>query len=331
MVTLIKNRKYLLFLGIFIIGLLALFLTMTVLSAAPNASSTKTQSFVVNLKATQPDSIAKLQSQGFIKNSGIFRLVLRLKGNKAIEAGGYFLSKNMSMWQVADTLFLEPEMKWVVIPEGLRKEEIGERLQKTLQWSDQDLADWNEKYTAMKFDYLEGVYFPDTYLIPVADKPVEVVKRFSNHFNEVFAPYFAKFAQKGMLWTTGLRFASLIQREAASKNDMPLIAGILWNRLDQKMKLEIDATVQYARGNTGSGWWAPIKASDITDIDSPYNTYIHEGLPPHPICNPGLEAIDAVLNPETTDCLYYLHDANRQIHCAKTLEEHQANIERYLK
>ncbi|MFH1565593.1 MAG: endolytic transglycosylase MltG [bacterium] len=112
---------------------------------------------------------------------------------------------------------------------------------------------------------------------------------------------------------------------------MPLIAGILWNRLLKEMKLEIDATVQYARGKTEKGWWTPIKASDITEIDSPYNTYKYKGLPPHPISNPGINAIEAVLNPIETDCLYYLHDDNREIHCAKTFEEHKANIEKYLK
>jgi UPF0755 protein len=109
---------------------------------------------------------------------------------------------------------------------------------------------------------------------------------------------------------------------------MPLIAGILWNLLLQNMKLQIDATVQYARGNTGSGWWAPITHADES-IDSPYNTYLHTGLPPHPISNPGLEAIDAVLNPKTTTCMYYLHDKNGMIHCSATYGGQLANIRMY--
>ena len=132
------------------------------------------------------------------------------------------------------------------------------------------------------------------------------------------------------MWTTGLRLASVVQREAAGKEDMPLVAGILWNRLLKGMKLEVDSTVQYARGKTDKCWWAPIKPGDITEIDSPYNTYKYKGLPPHPIDNPGIDAIEAVLNPTETDCLYYLHDNNGQIHCAKTYEEHKANIEKYL-
>ena len=76
-------------------------------------------------------------------------------------------------------------------------------------------------------------------------------------------------------------------------------------------------------------WWTSIEVVD-KQIDSKYNTYLYEGLPIHPICNPGIDAIDAVLNSAETECLYYLHDSNKQIHCAKTYEEHQENIEKYL-
>jgi UPF0755 protein len=89
--------------------------------------------------------------------------------------------------------------------------------------------------------------------------------------------------------------------------------------------------VQYARGKADDGWWAPISADDIKKIDSPYNTYQNSGLPPYPISEPGIDAILAVLNPSQTDCLYYLHDKDRQIHCAKTYEEHEANIDQYLR
>ena len=87
-----------------------------------------------------------------------------------------------------------------------------------------------------------------------------------------------------------------------------------------------------ANGNyiSQGSWWSPIKPAD-EKIDSPYNTYLNAGLPPHPIDNPGLEAIDATLNSTTTDCLYYLHDSSGQIHCAATYQEHEANIEKYLK
>src|SRR3990167_7529004 len=156
----------------------------------------------------------------------------------------------MDAWKLAHTVTSEPTMKWITIPEGLRKEEIGERLAKALHWSDEEMDKWNKTYTAMQFDYVEGVYFPDTYLIPVNENGLDTANRMINRFNERFAGYPEKFSEQDIKWTTALKIASIVQREAAGKEDMPLIAGILWNRLLKDQSLEIDATVQYARGKT---------------------------------------------------------------------------------
>ncbi|EKE20468.1 MAG: hypothetical protein ACD_7C00567G0003 [uncultured bacterium] len=287
--------------------------------------------FIVGKKQTIEQTLDKLKDQGFIKNKKAFELILNIKKIEGdIEPGGYRVSKNMNVWKVVQKIYSAPDMKWVTIPEGYRKEQIGEVLAETLSWSEEELEKWNTVYTKMNVDYIEGTYFPDTYLIPINENGLDVAKRMTRRFDEQFAPYIKEFAEQNILWTTGLKLASIIQREAGSKSDMPMIAGIIWNRLNQEMNLEIDATVQYARGKTEGGWWAPIKSEDIDNIDSPYNTYKYAGLPPHPIANPGLDAIDAVLHPEETECLFYLHDNNRQIHCAKTYEEHKENIEKYL-
>ena len=331
MLNLLKNKTILIAGGGLLFIGVGLFLASHLFFGAPQPKVEKVELFIIAPQTNEPGIITKLSEQGLIKNPWVFNVALTIKGkHTAIEPGGYYLSKGMDAWQIIDRLRLGPEMKWVVIPEGLRKEEIGEILADTFDWSQQDIDDWNEKYTRMKYDEVEGVYFPDTYLIPTVEKNFEVAQRLINRFNEKFAPYLDKFAEQDIMWTTGLRLASVIQREAAGKADMPLIAGILWNRLNEDMKLEVDATVQYARGKTEAGWWAPIKVAD-KEIDSPYNTYRYKGIPPHPIANPGLDAIEAVLNPQETDCLYYLHDNNKQIHCAKTYEEHEANIETYLK
>lgn len=224
----------------------------------------------------------------------------------------------------------KPYMKWVVIPPGLRKEEIATLLTTALGWTTKQKTEWITKSTTTKPEYIEGVYAPDTYLIPVGEKPSVVATRLIAKFNEGFAPYLPEFTAKNIKWTSALTLASIVQREAANVADMPLIAGILWNRLNQNMMLDVDATLQYIRGNTGNGWWAPISIAD-KQIDSPFNTYEHTGLPPHPISNPSLDAINAVLNPATTDCLYYLHDGNHVTHCATTYAEHQTNIQLYLK
>jgi len=324
-----KKKKWGIVIGLSTIVIAGLFVTYRLFFNAPQ-SQEENVIFIVNRNQTEIQTMDKLKNQGLIRNKIAFKVALFFK-HKQIEAGGYTLSKNMSVWQVADRLTNAPQMEWVVIPEGLRKEQIGELLTKTFNWSDDELNKWNTVYTKMRIDYIEGTYFPDTYLIPVDEDGLHIANRMTRRFDEQFAPYIGQFALQNIKWTTGLKLASIIQREAGGKNDIPLIAGILWNRLNQNMNLEIDATVQYARGNTGAGWWAPITADDIKNIDSPYNTYKYKGLPPTPIGNPGINAIEAVLNPEATDCLYYLHDSNRQIHCAKTFEEHKANIEQYLK
>jgi UPF0755 protein len=323
-----KQSKFGIIIGLALVAIAGLFIVSRVFFNAPQTEEEK-KVFIVNRNQTETQTLDKLKTQGLIRNKTALKIVLFFK-HKQVEAGGYTLSKNMSVWQVADRLTNSPDMKWVVIPEGLRKEQIGEILAKTFHWSDDELGKWNTVYTKMRIDSIEGTYFPDTYLIPVDENGLDMANRMTRRFDEKFTPYVSQFAQKNILWTTGLKLASIIQREAGGKDDMPLIAGILWNRLDQNMNLEIDATIQYARGNTGAGWWAPITADDIKNIDSPYNTYKYKGLPPHPIDNPGLDAIDAVLHPTETDCLYYLHDNNRQIHCAKTYDEHKANIEQYL-
>lgn len=289
----------------------------------PGAESER---FVIPLNADE-SATSLLKSQGFIKNTLAFNIAFALRGGT--EPGGYRISKSQSPWQIAGVLSREPYMKWVVIPEGLRKEEIAELLAETLNWPETEKEKWINTYTTMEYDYVEGVYFPDTYLIPVEEPPLEVAKRLRARFEEKFAPLAEEAVAENIKWITLLKLASLVQREASGKEDMPLISGILWNRLLQDMRLEVDATLQYARGNEGSGWWASITPAE-KQIDSPYNTYRHTGLPPHPIANPGLSAMEAALRPASTTCLYYLHDRSGEIHCSETYEGHQKNIEEYL-
>jgi len=328
-------KKWWFWAGVILFVLVISFLVVfQLLFGAPQRRIRETEAgiFTVGLQASQEQVIENLSEQKYIRSSLGFGIALSRTG-KSIEPGAYHLNKNMNAWEMAKTLTSVPYMKWVVIPEGLRKEEIGERLADVLGWDEKQLHDWTYTYTAMDYDHLEGVYFPDTYLIPVEESGLDVANRLRRRFDEEFAPYMTKFLKQDVKWTTALKIASIVQREAAGKEDMPLIAGILWNRLLKDMKLEVDATVQYARDDRDdltTGFWKPITPAD-KEIDSKYNTYKYAGLPPFPISNPGLDAIDAVLNSAETNCLYYLHDSNRQIHCAKTYQEHLANIEKYLK
>jgi len=278
---------------------------------------------VVRLTTTEEELIPKLKEQGYIRSEWAFNFVLKRKGWQGkIEPGGYKVSKGMNAWELADTLVNHPYQKWVVIPEGLRKEEIGERMQEKLSWTESTKKEFvaNSK---------EGYLFPDTYLLNLDYTGREVARRMQNKFNEEVTDLFKEAKENNVRNDTLIVLASLVQREAASEKEMPLIAGIIWNRWLQDMKFEIDATVQYALGEPGN-WWRPVTPEEYK-IESPYNTYLHKGRPPAPICNPGLAAIDAVINSEDSEYLYYLHDSEGQIHLAKTYEEHLENIEKYLK
>jgi len=203
-------------------------------------------------------------------------------------------------------------------------------LAEALGWNKEKLEKWSTVYTNSKPEYIEGVYYPDTYLIPVDESGDQIAKRLINRFNEKFAPYAEKYIAANIRWVTGLKIASLIAREAAGLNDMKLISGIIWNRLDKGMPLQIDATMQYTLGKNREGkWWGSI-VLDEKQNDSPYNSYLHKGLPPTPICSPNIDYIEAALNLEETDCIFYLHDNFKQIHCTETYEEHLKNIKKYL-
>jgi UPF0755 protein len=357
------NKKIIIGAGIVLaVVLVGIFLTLNPFGAP--GTGNEAQRFVVPLGTSQSDAIAKLENEGHIKSVWAFNLV----HSADIEPGAYRLTPNMSAFAVSRILSQEPYMKWVVVPEGLRKEQIAELIGDTLGWTVQQKSSWVNTYTSTTFDEVEGVYFPDTYLIPVDESLEAVADRFRVRFNEAFAPYLNEATEQNIRWPTLLKIASLVQREAAGKDDMPLIAGVLWNRLLNDQKLDIDATVQYARDTRLAykddpcedpesyarnpendlcfnpemlqpsveyrgieNWWAQIGGSDTRNIDSLYNTYLYTGLPPHPIANPGIAAIEAVLYPEETDCFYYLHDSEGIIHCSATYAEHQTNIDTYLK
>jgi UPF0755 protein len=308
------------------------FLVYRVFFSAPPVAEGEPRRFVVSLSEEGNSVMPRLLAEDFAINDRGLRFALRVRGCvvDTIAPGAYRVGKTMNAFRLAGILCGEPYMKWVVIPEGYRKEEIADVLARQLGWDAETVARWIAVDTAIDADYVEGVYFPDTYLIPTSETSSEVAERMRARFNERFAPLAPEVAKQNIKWTTLLKVASLVQREAAGKSDMPLIAGVIWNRLLNDQRLEIDTTLQYMKGNAKDGWWPRVTPEDKA-IDSPYNTYRYSGLPPRPIANPGYAAIEAALFPEATECFFYLHDPEGNIHCAKDYEGHKANIEEYLR
>lgn len=274
--------------------------------------------------------ISQLKKSGFIRSERGFNFVLSFRGwHGKIKPGGYKISKSMNAYVIASIMAGEPYMRWVTIQEGLRKEEIADIYTELLGWDETDRKNFlAARMAQMPLD--DGYYFPDTYLVSIDETGEKVAQRMYATFNEKFQPFASEALKQNVKHTTVVKLASIVEREAAGKRDMSIIAGVLWNRLEEKMPLGVDATIQYARGDAGKGWWAGICSAD-KKLESPFNTYKNVGLPPSAISNPGTAAINAVLHPAKTTALYYLHDSSKQIHVAMTYDQHLANIEKYLR
>ena len=286
--------------------------------------------FVVNPGSNIADVVDNLSATGMVRSSWALRIALTADttGRAALRPGGYSIGKNMDAWTIAKVLTDPPALSFVTFPPGIRKEQMGDILAESLGWSNEQKQEWNTVATVPDPAFVEGVYYPDTYLIPSDQAPSQIAARMRGRFTDMFAPYAAEAQRQGIAWTKVLTLASIVDRESA-KNDKALVAGILWNRLATGMKLQADATLQYAKGKEGNWWPRPLSSDKY--LVSPFNTYQHTGLPPHPIDNPSLASINAVLHPDSTNCLFYLHDTGHQIHCSLTYTGQVKNVNTYLR
>lgn len=221
-----------------------------------------------------------------------------------------------------------PDVKIVKVYAGLRKEQVAEVVGDKLYWNDQKKEDFVNSHLALKLPEIEGKLFPKTYLISKNESPEAVAEIMLSEYEKQVDKINKNKKVDIINKETALKIASLIQREAAGKEDMALISGIIWNRIWSGMKLQIDATLQYAKGNEEEGWWQLVYPED-KKIKSEYNTYLNKGLPPQAISNPSKDAIYAAYHPAKTDCIFYLHDKEKKIHCSKTYEDHKELIKKY--
>lgn len=270
------------------------------------------------LKGESISSIGqKLADSRFIKNPFLFKMYVKInKLEKKIQAGSFSLSPSLKMTEIAESLTKGSFDAWVTLPEGLRKEEIAELLSLNFKINKKEFIE-NSR---------EGYLFPDTYLIPKNYSVPEIIKLMEDNWKEKISNLIRQPTEKELI------LASIIEREALHDVDRPLISGIFQNRINNGWALEADATVQYALGFQVSSkkWWKKNLTLDDLNYNSPYNTRKFTSFPPGPICNPGIKSIAAALSPVPTDYWFYLSDNNGITHFARTLEEHNLNIKRYL-
>lgn len=292
-----------------------------------NKDDTSKKLIIIKQGSTVDEIANTLFLEKLIRNRIVFYVVVKQLGiERELQAGDFELSPSMDAYEMAKALTKGSIDVWVTIQEGLRKEEVAEIVSKELP-----------NFSAAEFVNIaeEGYLFPDTYLIPRSADAEKVAEILKSTFDQKIKSELdaTKLAKLGLTEKEVITLASLVEREAALPEDRQPIASIFLRRLNEPMRLQVDATVQYALGydRTEKSWWKKGLTFEDLKIESPYNTYVADGIPPGPICNPGLASIKAVLdaNPKTP-YLYYVNDIYGKLHYARTLEEHNKNVERYV-
>ncbi len=298
-------------------------------------------------KGESSDSIAtNLVEAGLIDDEMLFKLYLKRTGKAAnIQAGNFEIPKNANIVEIVEILGKATiiETVKVTIIEGYRNTKV----QDVLAQKFGSVPDTNfsvsefESMTKNPDDYqfsaniqtfldqykpkgksLEGFLYPDTYEFKTTASTKEVVeKMLTNFINKT------KSLEKGEDFYDKLVLAAIIERESFTNEERPIIASVFYNRLKAGWKLESDATVNYATGSDN-----PRPTYKELETNSPYNTYKFVGLPPTPINNPRVQSIEAAINPATTEYYFFIHeqDGSGQVHFARTLAEHNANVAKYL-
>ena len=317
---------------------------------AADSDSEKVIEFRVESGEGASQITANLKRGGIIANEFVFKYYLwKTKSANLLKAGKYEFSPSMTPSEIVKVL-VEGGVKQdeeflgvkVVLPEGYSTSEIetaliaaGLKIQRS-ELIEAAQVSGNLAYELFGYRFLkelpsratiDGFLFPDTYFFDKESTLNNIVGKMLGNFDEKITDAMrVKYKARGKNLYEIVIMASLLEKEVRTLEDMKIVSGILWKRMEIGMPLQIDATLAYLTGK---------KTGEITDddklIDSPYNTYAFRGLPPAPISNPGLNAIEAAIEPSASDYLYYLSTPQGETIFSKTNEEHNENRAKYLK
>lgn len=306
-------------------------------SAAPGESG-QTAKIIIPKGYSAMQTANELHSAGVIVSPLAFKIYVQFTDKSGqIKPGEYNLPTNMTLVQVIKKILKGPDEIWITIPEGLRREEIAERIISQLEVENSE--DFYLSFLEAS-DGLEGFLFPDTYLFPRDISPEKIVTKLRTTFDQKYDllledhPENFSADEKNEI----VIMASIIERETKSGDERPIVAGILWKRLQTEgWLLQADATIQYAVANLQlktknsklENYW-PILTKEDIEIDSLYNSYKYKELPPTPISNPGEDSLQAAISPLDSQYWFYIHDNEGNIHYAETLSQHNQNIAKYL-
>ncbi len=289
-------------------------------------NSSENKIFVLNQGEGLNNIARNLSTAGLIRNRLVFYLVVKqLEIGKKIQAGDFRLSPRMDAYEIAQALTHGTLDTWVTVLEGWRKEEVAQAISSKLDIPESEIIKRAQ----------EGYLFPDTYLFPRDATVDTVLNIFQANFQKKYSSSITQKTNRlGLSENQTVTLASLVEREARSDSVRQRVASIIYKRYKNDWLLNIDATIQYILGYQiqEKSWWKRQLSTTDLEIDSPYNTYKNIGFPPGPICNPSLSALEAVANIDPNiPYWYYLTDDRGIMHYAVTLEEHNANINKYLR
>jgi UPF0755 protein len=301
----------------------------------------KAVDFVIQENQSIREVASELQNKGIIRNATAFILYLRaLKLDTDIKAGDYHLEPVQSIQQLINALQKGQEklIKYT-IPEDYRIQKIAQKLAKEGLVNETRFLDLaSKKGGSFPFIYadqikdgnLEGFLFPNTYLIsqPTEEKIIE--QMLGEFEKEVTATVLQNISKTKLTLRQIITLASVIEKEAQVKAEQPIIASVFYNRMAIDMPLQSCATVEFALYQKGIFKDSYVLSLEELKTDSPYNTYMFPGLPPGPICNPGIDAILAAINPAKTDYYYFAAKGDGSHAFGRTLEEHNNNVEKYI-
>jgi UPF0755 protein len=287
-------------------------------------------------RGTSPRAVCEqLAEQGVLRSPKPFYWYLRVRrAGPSLQAGHFHVDRDLTAAQLLDALqSARARSRTLVIPEGFRVHQIAERLEALKVCS---AAEFNELALApelaarLGFEAasLEGYLYPDTYELPLDATALQVVERLTARWRQVWEDDLAELARaqgRDPHWVVTL--ASIVEKETGLAAERDRIAGVFLRRLGMGMKLQSDPTIIYGL----SAYDGNIRRRDIQD-PHPWNTYVHVGLPPTPICSPGRDAMWAVLNPAEGNELYFvsMNDGSGAHDFSVTYREHSAKVRRYL-
>lgn len=273
-----------------------------------------------------------LYKEGILRNPLSFLFLHSVK-KKKLEAGEYEFDGLVFPWDVYDKISKGLKKLYrITIPEGSDIYDIAKILEENLICSSKDflkyaLSEETARKYGLKTPTIEGFLFPDTYFFSKNTHPMRVIDTMYNNFLKKTQELRKKLPEKNLTLEQWVAIASMIEKETAKPEEKPLVSAVIYNRIKKGMKLQIDPTVIYALKRR-SLWKGKLTLEHLR-MDDPYNTYYYFGLPPSPICNPGLESLKYALEPAPVDYLYFVADGSGGHYFSKSLSDHNRRVKEY--